>query len=210
MNEQQHPYITRLRLYDSLGTSNQNKPQSTSTTSQTQQLHQQQQQLLRWNITKLKQSKNYYRGEDTKNSQDYKLSKFNIEQSWNPVNNYVYGPTVNSIFNSPSEKETHRKLERILNTNAKGSERRIGGGGGGFDRERDLIEFEKDFLGKTASKGLRGGDKTLNRKLLGEFINNEAPKLCDHTINDYQTESTKMRYCTPLESYVSSGRDMVS
>lgn len=172
-----------------------------------------QQQQQRWNLTKLKQSKNYYRGEDTKNAQDYKFAKFNAEQSWNPVNNYIYGPTVNSIYNNPSEKETHRKLERILNTNSLnnnnnnrekgvGSERKVGG----FDKDRDFAEFEKDFLGKSKGRG----DRALNRKLLGEFMNNEAPKLCDHTINDYQTESTKMRYCTPLESYVSTGRDMVS
>jgi hypothetical protein len=204
-----------MRLYDSLGTTNQNKMPSTpaTTTSGTLTTAQMQfQQQQRWNITKLKQSRNYYRGEDTRSPQEYKFSKFNVEQSWNPVNNYIYGPTANSIYNNPSEKETHRKFERILNHNSlsnreKGEKKMVGGGGGGgFDRDRDFGELEKDFLGKTRNRG----EKTSSRRLLGEFVNNEAPKLCDHAINDYLSDSQKMRYCTPLESYVSTGRDMVS
>lgn len=197
-----------MRLYDSVGTFNQNKLSSTPPTTigqpPIQQPHQQ-----RWNLTKLKQTKNYYRGEDTKIPQEYKFSKFNMEQSWNPVNNYIYGPTVNSLYNNQAEKETHRKLERILNINSLnnrergGSERKIGFSG--YDKDRDIVEFEKDLLNKAKNRG----DKMSNRKLLGEFTNNEAPKICDHAINDNLPESTKMRYCTPLESYLSTARDMV-
>lgn len=208
-NDQQ-PYITRMRLYDSIGTLNQNKlPSTPPTTIGVPPIQQQHQQ--RFNLTKLKQVKNYYRGEDTKNPQDYKFGKFNMEQSWNPVNNYIYGPTVNSIYNNQAEKETHRKLERILNINNMGnrerfgSERKIGNGISGFDRDRDMAEFEKDLINKAKNRG----DKASNRKLLGEFTNNEAPKICDHAINENQADSTKMRHCTPLESYISTGRDMV-
>lgn len=186
-----------MRLYDSLGTSNHNKLQSTpSTIGMTLQQHQQQQQRL--NVTKLKQSRNYYRGEDTKNPLDYKSYKFNMEQSWNPVNNYIYGPTVNSLYNQPDkETSTHRKLERILNINSVSSR----------DRDKNKIndEHEKDFYGKTKNRP----DKSSNRKLLGEFINNEAPRLCDHAVEEYRADSIKKRFCTPLESYVSTGRDMV-
>jgi hypothetical protein len=194
-----------MRLYDSIGTQNQNKLQSTPATAIGMSLQQHQLHQQRLNITKLKQSKNYYRGEDTKSAHDYKGFKFNMEQSWNPVNNYIYGPTANSIYNQP-DKETsaHRKLERILNINSLNNR----------DRERDKMgggrmemgEYERDSFGKMRNRP----EKSLNRKLLGEFINNEAPRLCDHAINDYQTESVKMRHCTPLESYISTGRDMVS
>lgn len=185
-----------MRLYDSVGTLNQNKLQSTpSTVGLSLQQHHQQQQ--RFNITKLKQSRNYYRGEDTKNPYDYKGYKFNMEQSWNPVNNYIYGPTVNSVYNQQDkEAQTHRKLERILNINSINSR----------DREKNKVdEHEKDFFGKVKSRP----EKLSNRKLLGEFINNEAPRLCDHAIDDYRAESIKKRFCTPLESYVSTARDMV-
>lgn len=187
-----------MRLYDSAGTQNQNKLQSTaSTLGLSLQQHQLQQQ--RFNLTKLKQSRSYYRGEDTKNPYDYKGYKFNMEQSWNPVNNYIYGPTVNSVYNQQDkEAQTHRKLERILNINSINSR----------DREKGKVpeEQERDFFGKMKSRP----EKASSRKLLGEFINNEAPRLCDHAVDDYRGDGVKRRFCTPLESYVSTGRDMVS
>lgn len=208
-----------MRLYDSIGTQNQNRLQSTPPTiGMSLQQHQQQQQRL--NITKLRQNKNYYRGEDTKNPHDYKNYKFNMEQSWNPVNNYIYGPTVNSIYNQQDKETTttttsHRKLERILNINSINNRDRDRMVGGDRDREKgnkitDGIEYDKDPYARTTTSKGRPEKFSSNRRLLGEFINNEAPKLCDHAINDYQAESIKMRHCTPLESYISTGRDMVS
>lgn len=149
-----------------------------------------------------------------------------MEQSWNPVNNYIYGPTVNSIYNqqekeattssttlssSSSSSSTHRKLERILNINSINNRDRDRMAG---ERDRgdkgnkmlDGMEHERDSYGRIKS---RPEKTSSNRRLLGEFLNNEAPKLCDHAINDYQSESIKMRHCTPLESYISTGRDMV-
>lgn len=120
-----------------------------------------------------------------------------MEQSWNPVNNYIYGPTVNSVYNQQDkEAQTHRKIERILNIN--------GGNNRDRDKHKTNEEHEKDFFGKVKNRP----EKSSNRKLLGEFINNEAPRLCDHAIDDYRVDSVKKRYCTPLESYVSTGRDM--
>lgn len=46
-----------------------------------------------------------------------------------------------------------------------------------------------------------------NRKLIGEFYDNEAPKLCDHTALE-QPDGKGGRGCTPLESYISTGSDM--
>lgn len=48
-----------------------------------------------------------------------------------------------------------------------------------------------------------------NRKLLLEIYDNESPKLCDHSALEDAT-SRKTRPCSPLESYVSTGNDMVS
>lgn len=47
------------------------------------------------------------------------------------------------------------------------------------------------------------------RKLLLEIYDNESPKLCDHSALEDAT-SRKTRPCSPLESYVSTGNDMVS
>lgn len=198
-------WIVRMRLYDSaLSQQSSNKLQSTvSSIGTTLQQHHQQQQRL--NVTKFRQIKNYYRGEDTKNPYDYKGHKFNMEQSWNPVNNYIYGANENSVYNQQDADapQTHRKLERILNINSINNRER--------DKNKNAADGadtnEKDFFGKIKNRPEKFFS---NRKLLGEFINNEAPKLCDHNIDEYRSESTKNRFCTPLESYVSSGRDMVS
>jgi hypothetical protein len=195
-----------MRMFDSLGTQSSSKLQSTaSSVGMTLQQHQQQQQRL--NITKLKQSKNYYRGEDTKNPYDYKSYKFNMEQAWNPVNNYIYGPTINSIYNQQSQQDkdtqTHKKLERILNINNINN------------RDRDSKNMkasennngdnERDFFGKIKNRP----EKQSSRKMLGEFFDNESPRLCDHAIEEFRVDSVKRRTCSPIESYVSTGRDMV-
>lgn len=204
-----------MRLYDSAGTSqHQSKPQSTQP-SLTLQQHQQQQQ--RYNLTSLKPSRLYYQGEDTKNPLDYRSSKFNMEQSWNPVNNYIYGVSMQSVYNQP-ERETpsHRKLERILNINGNVKEQqqqhqksRSGGGGGS-----DIDSFDGWSVGGNSkpskSSNREKSSHTSNRRLLGEFLNNEAPRLCDHAVDFYDADSVKKRFCSPVESYISTGRDMVS
>lgn len=194
-----------MRLYDSVGTatnqqsSNPNKVQST--TSLTLQQHQQQQQ--RYNLTSLKQTRMYYQGEDTKSPADYRSSKFNMEQSWNPADNYIYGVSMQSVYNQPErETQSNRKLERILNINGNVREKeqqKVRGG--------EVEFFERDAWGKVKS---REKSHSSNRRLLGEFLNNEAPRLCDHAIDYYDADSQKKRYCSPVESYISTGRDMVS
>jgi hypothetical protein len=191
-----------MRLFDSVGSQqlnqNQNKLQSTvAPSSSILSLQQHQQQQQRFNMTNMKQTRNYYQGEDTKNPLDYKNSRFNMEQSWNPVNNYIYGTSMQSVYNQPErEVSTHRKLERILNINANVREK---------ERIKDVEYTDRDAWGKVKNRP----EKSSSRRLLGEFINNEAPRLCDHAIDFYDSESSKKRYCTPLESYISTGRDMV-
>lgn len=194
-------WITRMRLYDSLGTQSSSKLQSTaSTAGMTLQQHQQQQQRL--NMTKLKKIKNYYRGEDTKNPYDYKSYKFNMENAWNPINNYIYGPTINSVYNQQTQQDkdtqTHKKLERILNINNINNR-------DGKTKAPDTMDNEKDMFGKVKSRP----EKQSSRKVLGEFFDNESPRLCDHAIEEFRVDSVKRRTCTPLESYLSNGRDMV-
>jgi hypothetical protein len=197
-----------MRLFDSVGSQhlqhqqqlnqNQNKLQSTvAPSSSILSLQQHQQQQQRFNMTSMKQTRKYYQGEDTKNPLDYKSSRFNMEQSWNPVNNYIYGTSMQSVYNQPErEVSTHRKLERILNINANVREK---------ERVKDVEYTDRDAWGKVKNRP----EKSSSRRLLGEFINNEAPRLCDHAIDFYDSESSKKRYCTPLESYISTGRDMV-
>lgn len=186
-----------MRLFDSSGSQqNQNKLPVTVSPTSSMSLQQHQQQQQRFNMTK--QTRNYYQGEDTKVPLDYKSSRFNMEQSWNPVNNYIYGSSMQSVYNQPErEVSTHRKLERILNINANVREK---------ERTKDVEYLDRDAWGKVKSRP----EKSSSRRLLGEFINNEAPRLCDHAIDFYDSESSKKRYCTPLESYISSGRDMVN
>lgn len=212
-----------MRLFDSVGTgsnqyqqaNNPNKVQST-TSQQGLTLQQHQQQQQRYNLTNFKQTRMYYQGEDTKNPSDYRSSRFNMEQSWNPVNNYVYGVSMQSVYNQPEkESQTHRKLERILNINAnvrEKNEQRMRGGGGGHvvsSGANDVEFFERDAWGKVKNRHEKSQSQSSNRRLLGEFLNNEAPRLCDHAIDFYDTDSVKKRYCTPVESYISTGRDMV-
>lgn len=46
-----------------------------------------------------------------------------------------------------------------------------------------------------------------NKNLIVELYDNETPKLCDHGM--LENTINKMRPCSPLESYVSRGNDMV-
>jgi hypothetical protein len=193
-----------MRLYDSAGTQVIGKAPTTPA-SIAASLQQHREQQNRYNTTKLKQSRNYYRGEDTKNPYDYKSYKFNLETAWNPVNNYVYGPTINSVYNQQQDKDdvTHKKLERILNINNI-NERRDKERG----RDRGKHKDNDDDDRNTGYIKMRP-EKPTNRKLLGEFYDNQSPKLCDHAIHEYNSDSIKKRTCSPLESYVSAGRDMV-
>lgn len=113
------------------------------------------------------------------------------------MNNYIYGPSINSVYNQAMQDKDdmmHMKIVRILNK----------------DKEKDRdAKYGKDGPPENFGKPKFRPEKVTDRKLLGEFHDNEAPKLCDHAIDDYLVDSVKRRTCSPLESYVSTGRDMV-
>lgn len=160
----------------------------------------------------------YYTGVN----QNGKSLKINVDNVWNPVDQYIYGPTVNSIFNqppptAPSDGVRGRGNSAYSSSGSqdkyskhKGGKSDIGAGNyvqsvrhgkdssGGYDLAKD--HGRKD---RGSSKSAYG-----SRRLMAEFFDNEAPKLCDHMT--LESKGHRMRPCTPLESYVSTGRDLVS
>lgn len=116
-------------------------------------------QLLRSLFSK--QNRIYFKEEKP----DTKGYKVNLDQSWNPVDNYIYGRAIQSIYNQHTKKEESlKKFERILNSNTVSS------------RDRDKNKINDDFSSKAKSKSDRNNNP-MHRKLLGEFINNESPRL---------------------------------
>lgn len=78
-----------------------------------------------------------------------------------------------------------------------------GGGGGGGGHHKSQSKYAN------------------SRKLIAELYDNETPRLCDHSLLEESDENggnsggiggngNRMRPCSPLESYVSASRDMVS
>ncbi|XP_061498537.1 uncharacterized protein LOC1276733 [Anopheles gambiae] len=158
----------------------------------------------------------YYTGVN----QNGKSLKINVDNVWNPVDQYIYGPTVNSIFNqppptAPSDGVRGRGNSAYSSSGSqdkyskhKGGKSDIGAGNyvqsvrhgkdssGGYDLAKD--HGRKD---RGSSKSAYG-----SRRLMAEFFDNEAPKLCDHMT--LESKGHRMRPCTPLESYVSTGRDL--
>lgn len=168
--------------------------------------------------------------------------KVNIDNVWNPVDSYIYGPTQNSIFNQPNNKfggsaMASQKFEKFSNGIA-------GGGDGVKDTYNYVTNNVKD--GKTTSAGsgyrkdggninnsggyrdgvtmsttansIDGGSRGMgtskpskhstSRKLIAEHYDNETPRLCDHSL--LENSANRMRPCSPLESYVSTSKDLVS
>lgn len=109
--------------------------------------------------------------------------RINVDNSWNPVDNYIYGPTSNSIFNQPMREDLKKlpKQKDILNVISSGK-----------------------YNPQTVTRHRDKSPRPTNRRLIAEFYDNEAPKLCDHM----ELEEQGMRGCTPLESYLSTGRDL--
>lgn len=128
--------------------------------------------------------------------------KVNIDNAWNPVDNYVYGPTSNSIFNQPMREDA-------LNNNNKKNHQ-------GSSKHKDILNAISAGKYNPASdrRSFAGNRRATNRRLIAEFYDNEAPKLCDHSaLGDVPSEGQSigglgMRGCTPLESYLSTGNDM--
>lgn len=184
--------------------------------------------------------------------------RVNIDNVWNPVDTYVYGPTQNSIFNGNPEHKlninsvgvnvggststsTSQKFDKfgiglssvatvanpketlnfMINRNEKIGSSTIGHNNNNNNRDRDSNSVTTVTLdGRQRHLGGGGGSSTssiystskmpkysTSRKLIAEHYDNETPRLCDHSLlNDGEN---KMRPCSPLESYVSTSRDMV-
>lgn len=168
--------------------------------------------------------------------------KVNIDNVWNPVDSYIYGPTQNSIFNQPNNKfggsaMASQKFEKFSNgiaggggdgvkdtynyvtnnvkdvktTSVGAGSRRDGGGSGG-------LGYRDGMTTSTTANSIDGGSRGIgtskpskhssSRKLIAEHYDNETPRLCDHSL--LENSANRMRPCSPLESYVSTSKDLVS
>lgn len=165
--------------------------------------------------------------------------KVNVDNVWNPVDSYIYnyGPTQNSIFNQPNNKfgsggaMASQKFEKFSNGIS-------GGGGEGVRDPYNYVTSnvktastgnrrdgggQRDGMTTSTTNSIDGGggggssrgigtskpSKHLSsRKLIAEHYDNETPRLCDHSL--LENSANRMRPCSPLESYVSSSKDLVS
>ncbi|XP_035784702.1 uncharacterized protein LOC118462806 [Anopheles albimanus] len=151
----------------------------------------------------------------TAGNQNGKSIKINVDNVWNPVDQYIYGPTVNSVFNQPPPTAptdgSNRGRGGYGATQDKYSKHRGGKselGTGNYVQSvrhgKEPSELSKDHARKDRFSGKSASGPT--RRLMAEFYDNEAPKLCDHMTLD--GKGHRMRPCTPLESYVSTGQDL--
>ncbi|XP_055538811.1 uncharacterized protein LOC129726149 [Wyeomyia smithii] len=231
-NESPLPWLTRLRVWDSIGTYvplKTTSPASIITTSATSQATSTSsssfgsssgtpgvtmsgfssttalyQQMMNRTVS------TYY---GTAN-QNGKSLKINVDNVWNPVDQYIYGPTVNSIFNQAQPQPGHQstsfggdkglvfgvgmglpeKMPKYSSGSGKGSKE------GSRHGKESANEVMKDHGGR------REKSTRTNRRMVAEFYDNDSPKLCDHV--SMETKNDRMRPCTPLESYVSTGNDL--
>lgn len=208
------PWITRLRMWDSYGTYVSSKA-NTATTGLPPAPPPVASSAIGGKATTLNQSNygNYYYS-----PQNPKLGKnlrVNIDNAWNPVDTYIYGPTQSSIFNQENKYS--------------GYQQQGGGGGAGSSKASEArISSIKESLNYLSNKKEHGGNAAGGseknaissnmalmskgkRRLMLEIYDYETPKLCDHTaIGTNMLGVNRLRPCSPLESYVSSGRDLVS
>ncbi|XP_058065903.1 uncharacterized protein LOC131215530 [Anopheles bellator] len=154
---------------------------------------------------------NYY----TAGNQNGKTIKINVDNVWNPVDQYIYGPTVNSIFNQPPPTAPSDGGGRGRGTGYGGPEKypkhrgsKSELGAGNYVQSVRHGKDSSDLVFK--DHGRKAGKTNVvvgpGRRLMAEFFDNEAPKLCDHMTLD--GKGHRMRPCTPLESYVSTGQDL--
>lgn len=228
------PWITRLRIWDSVGSSISSIKTTASISATTPSNRH---ANINNNLNNTVTASNYYYS--PQNPIYGKNIKVNIDNVWNPVDSYIYGPTQNSIFNQPNNKfggggggaMASQKFEKFSNG--------IAGGGGdgvkdtynyvtnnvkdvkttsaGTGNRRDGVNVYRDGMttsttANTIDGGGRGTSKPskhlTSRKLIAEHYDNETPRLCDHSF--LENSANRMRPCSPLESYVSTSKDLVS
>lgn len=173
----------------------------------------------------------YYSASNPKLNRNLRV---NIDNAWNPVDTYIYGPTQSSVFNQENKYSGYQGA--------------AGGGGGGgagsSGKQQQQLGGIKDSLnyisgGKSGMRDAGGASAAAvlssdksggqsqsavslmsakgKRRLMLEIYDYETPKLCDHTAigsgvsgSSALMGGNKQRPCSPLESYVSTGRDLVS
>ncbi|XP_001841887.2 uncharacterized protein LOC6031035 isoform X2 [Culex quinquefasciatus] len=233
-SESAHPWITRLRIWDSAGTyvpikttspssiittassssssASQSSQSSNAATGVTQPVFAGTSTTALYQQLMNRTVGTYY---GTINQHGKNL-KINVDNVWNPVDQYIYGPTVNSIFNQP-----HPQPQPHPVSGGMGSEKGLVFGGsiglqekmpkyssGGSGKGKDGSRHGKDNEVVKESSGRRDKSSRSNerRRMVAEFYDNDAPKLCDHV--SLESNNHRMRPCTPLESYVSAGSDL--
>lgn len=192
------PWITRLRIWDSSGsyvrTTSPSSISSTRSGSSSSGSN---------GSSTTSSSNNYYYS--PQNPLHGKHIKVNIDNIWNPVDTYIYGPTQNSIFNQAEQKYgglSPQKYEKFGNALSSSS--------GGKENGK----IEKNGYSTTSGDMTAGRSSTTksqrysnSRRLIAELYDNETPRLCDHSL--LEENGNRMRPCSPLESYVSTARDLV-
>ncbi|KNC30893.1 hypothetical protein FF38_09290 [Lucilia cuprina] len=216
------PWITRLRMWDSYGTYVPIK-QTSVTTGQPPPPPPVASSADGGKPTILDQSShasNYYYS--PQNPKMGKNLRVNIDNAWNPVDTYIYGPTQSSIFNQENKYSGYQQS----GGGGGGSSSKHGVAGGGLSSVKESLNYISSKTSKDAHQQQGGGgsgggsgEKTAlalmstkgKRRLMLEIYDYETPKLCDHTAIS-STGNTlglnRLRPCSPLESYVSTGRDL--
>lgn len=221
------PWITRLRMWDSYGTYVPIK-QTSVTTGQPPPPPPVASSADGGKPTILDQSSNsnsyYYSPQNPKMGKNLRV---NIDNAWNPVDTYIYGPTQSSIFNQENKYSGYQQTGGSSGVGGGSSAAAKHGGSVGLSSVKESLNYissktSKDNQQQQGGGGSGGsGEKTAlalmstkgKRRLMLEIYDYETPKLCDHTAIS-STGNTlglnRLRPCSPLESYVSTGRDLVS
>lgn len=168
----------------------------------------------------------YYSASNPKLNRNLRV---NIDNAWNPVDTYIYGPTQASVFNQENKYSGYQGgaggggggaasgagkqlggIKDSLNYISTGKSSRDGSGSGASAAA--VLSSDKNSQSAVSLMSTKG-----KRRLMLEIYDYETPKLCDHTAigsgvsgSSALMGGNKQRPCSPLESYVSTGRDLVS
>ncbi|EDV97969.1 GH14406 [Drosophila grimshawi] len=217
------PWITRLRMWDSYGTYLPIKSTSV-TTGQPPPPPPVASSADGGKPTLLNQSNYgsyYYSASNPKLNRNLRV---NIDNAWNPVDTYIYGPTQSSIFNQENKYSGYqgsaaaaaaggaagKQLGGIKDSLNYISGSKSGREGGGGASAAAVLSSDKNSQSAVSLMSTKG-----KRRLMLEIYDYETPKLCDHTAigsgvsgSSALMGGNKQRPCSPLESYVSTGRDL--
>lgn len=208
------PWIIRLRMWDSIGTYKPTGWHGVPANSW---------HTAEQNVS-VSEHKYYY---SSNNPIFGKKVKVNIDNVWYPVDSYIYGHTQNSVYN-----QEHKHSSTPVQVTPSMVPTRSAKGIHPYDNGKDSLSFLTNLKHSKSwdrdhstiptaassrqrdrerereqerSKATRGAQ---NRKLIVELYDNETPRLCDHNL--LEDNRNQVRPCSPLESYISASKDMVS